>query len=107
MYLAPFGVGAAIAVTIGSKGIGVLLGFGQTGCSPYISAQALFVVLVLGAALAHCAHSIGPFYPGRPRSLLVGVFDRIERGRPSFGARKYGAHGHSKAYRRFRAADRL
>ncbi len=29
MYVAPFGVGAAIAVTIGSKGIGVLFGLGK------------------------------------------------------------------------------
>ena len=29
MYLAPLGVGAAIAVTVGSKGFGVLFGLGK------------------------------------------------------------------------------
>ncbi len=51
MYLAPFGVGAAIAVTIGSKGIGVLFGLGKLVGTLYL-AQALFVVVVLGSALA-------------------------------------------------------
>ena len=50
MYLAPFGVGAAIAVTVGSKGLGVLLGLGKLVGTLYL-AQLLFVVLVLGAAL--------------------------------------------------------
>jgi proton glutamate symport protein len=50
MYVAPFGVGAAIAVTIGSKGIGVLFGLGKLVGTLYL-AQVLFVVLVLGSAL--------------------------------------------------------
>jgi proton glutamate symport protein len=50
MYITPFGVGAAIAVTIGSKGIGVLFGLGKLVGSLYL-AEALFVVLVLGSAL--------------------------------------------------------
>jgi proton glutamate symport protein len=29
MYLAPLGVGAAIAVTVGSKGVAVLFGLGK------------------------------------------------------------------------------
>ncbi len=50
MYLAPFGVGAAIAVTIGKNGIKVLGGLGKLVGTLYL-AQALFVVLVLGSAL--------------------------------------------------------
>jgi proton glutamate symport protein len=50
MYLAPFGVGAAIAVTIGKNGIGVLGGLGKLLATLYL-AQVLFVVLVLGSAL--------------------------------------------------------
>jgi proton glutamate symport protein len=50
MYLAPFGVGAAIAVTVSSKGVGVLFSLGKlVGCL-YL-AQLLFVVVVLGTAL--------------------------------------------------------
>ena len=50
MYTAPFGVGAAIAVTIGSKGAGVLLSLGKLIATLYL-AQALVVVLVLGSSL--------------------------------------------------------
>jgi proton glutamate symport protein len=46
MYLAPFGVGAAIAVTVGSKGVGVLFGLGKLIGTMYVAA-ALFVLLVL------------------------------------------------------------
>jgi proton glutamate symport protein len=48
MFLAPLGVGAAIAVTVGTKGIGVLYGLGKLIATLY-AAQAVFVVLVLGA----------------------------------------------------------
>ncbi|MFZ0590449.1 MAG: cation:dicarboxylase symporter family transporter [Bryobacteraceae bacterium] len=50
MYLAPFGVGAAMAVTIGKNGIKVLGGLGKLVATLYV-AQILFVVLVLGSAL--------------------------------------------------------
>ena len=61
MYLAPFGVGAAIAVTVGSKGLGVLLGLGKLVGTLYL-AQALFVVLVLGSALAIAGVPIRRFF---------------------------------------------
>jgi proton glutamate symport protein len=51
MYLAPFGVGAAMAVTVGSKGVGVLFGLGKLIVTMY-AAQIAFVVLVLGAVIA-------------------------------------------------------
>jgi proton glutamate symport protein len=50
MYLAPFGVGAAIAVTIAKNGIKVLGGLGKLVGTLYI-AQIFFVVLVLGSVL--------------------------------------------------------
>ena len=46
MYVAPFGVAAAIAVTIGSKGIGVLFGLGKLVSALYL-ALVLFIGLVL------------------------------------------------------------
>ena len=51
MYLAPFGVGAAIAVTVGSKGIAVLFGLGKLIVTMYV-ASALFVFVILGAVIA-------------------------------------------------------
>ena len=61
MYLAPLGVGAAIAVTIGSKGIGVLLSLGKLVGTLYL-AQALFVGLVLLSALAIAKVPLGAFF---------------------------------------------
>jgi proton glutamate symport protein len=50
MYLAPFGVGAAIAATVGKNGVGVLFGLGKLVGTLYI-ALILFVVLVLGGVI--------------------------------------------------------
>ncbi len=61
MYLAPLGVGAAIAVTIGSKGAGVLFGLGKLLLTMY-AAQALFVIVILGAVLLLFRIPPGPFY---------------------------------------------
>ena len=61
MYTAPFGVGAAIAVTVGSKGIKVLFGLGKLVGTLYL-AQAIFVILVLGAALVIAKVPIGRFF---------------------------------------------
>ncbi len=70
MYLAPFGVGAAIAVTVGSKGIGVLLGLGKLVGTLYI-AQALFVILVLGAALGLARVPIPRFFRAVRQPFLL------------------------------------
>ena len=51
MYLAPVGVGAAMAVTVGSKGFGVLFGLGKLILTMYV-AQIVFVTLVFGAVVA-------------------------------------------------------
>src|SRR5450432_1744411 len=48
MYLAPVGVGAAMAHTIGSKGLGVLLGLGKLMLTLY-GALLIFIFVVLGA----------------------------------------------------------
>jgi proton glutamate symport protein len=50
MYLAPFGVGAAIAVTVGSKGAAVLFGLGKLIATMY-AASTLCILLVLAPAL--------------------------------------------------------
>ena len=51
MYLAPVGVGAAMAHTIGGHGIGVLVGLGKLVLTLY-GALVIFVVVVLGAVAA-------------------------------------------------------
>ncbi|MBI4904557.1 MAG: cation:dicarboxylase symporter family transporter [Acidobacteria bacterium] len=50
MMLAPFGVGAAIAVTVGSKGFTVLFSLGKLVLTLYV-AEVIFVVFVLGAVI--------------------------------------------------------
>lgn len=70
MYVAPFGVGAAIAVTIGTKGIGVLFGLGKLVGTLYL-AQALFVVVVLGAALSIARVPLAPFIKAVRQPFLL------------------------------------
>jgi proton glutamate symport protein len=60
MYVAPFGVGAAIAVTIGKNGPKVLFSLGKLVGTLYL-AQGLFVVLVLGSALLMAGVPLGAF----------------------------------------------
>jgi proton glutamate symport protein len=61
MYLAPLGVGAAIAVTVASKGSTVLLGLGKLVLTMY-AAQIVFVVLVLGSVMLLTRIPAGAFY---------------------------------------------
>jgi proton glutamate symport protein len=70
MYVAPFGVGAAIAVTIGSKGIGVLFGLGKLVGALYL-AQALCVLLVLGSSLLIARVPIGRFWQAARQPFLI------------------------------------
>lgn len=50
MYLAPVGVFAAMAVTVATKGLGVLVGLGKLILTMY-AAQLIFVTLVLGSVM--------------------------------------------------------
>jgi proton glutamate symport protein len=70
MYTAPFGVGAAMAVTVGSKGVGILAGLGKLVGTLYL-AQALFVVLVLGAALAIARAPLRHFVRAARQPFLI------------------------------------
>jgi proton glutamate symport protein len=60
MYLAPIGVGAAMAHTIGSKGLGVLLGLGKLVLTLY-GALAIFIVVVLGSVALIARVPLGRF----------------------------------------------
>ena len=60
MRFAPIGVGAAMAHTIGTQGLGVLLNLGKLIGSLYL-ALALFVVVVLGAVCLLFRVPIGKF----------------------------------------------
>ena len=60
MYLAPVGVGAAMAHAIGTNGAGVLLGLGKLVLTLYV-ALVLFIVIFLGASLAVARIPMRPF----------------------------------------------
>ncbi len=70
MYLAPIGVGAAMAVTVGSKGYAVLVGLGKLILTMY-AAQAIFVVFVLGAVIAFARIPAGRFYRAAREPFLI------------------------------------
>ena len=70
MYLAPLGVGAAIAVTVGNKGFGVLFGLGKLILTMYV-AQVLFVVLVLGSVILLVRIPVAPFYRAVREPFLI------------------------------------
>ena len=70
MYLAPFGVGAAIAVTIGRNGIQVLGSLGKLVGTLYL-AQGLFVVLVLGSALVIARVPLRRFWRAARQPFLL------------------------------------
>ncbi|MGB7758624.1 MAG: cation:dicarboxylase symporter family transporter [Bryobacteraceae bacterium] len=70
MYVAPLGVGAAIAVTVGSRGVGVLFGLGKLIGTVYVTA-ALFVLLVLVPAVILFRIPAGRFYRAVRQPFLI------------------------------------
>ncbi len=71
MKLAPLGVGAAIAVTVGGKGIAVLFGLGSLIVTMYVSA-ALCILLVLLPALPIFGIPMRGFYRAVREPVLIG-----------------------------------
>jgi proton glutamate symport protein len=70
MYLAPFGVGAALAVTVGAKGVGVLFGLGKLILTMY-GALVLFVVIVLGAVVSIARIPMRSFYQAVREPFMI------------------------------------
>jgi len=70
MYLAPLGVGAAIAVTVAGKGSGVLLGLGKLILTMY-AAQIIFVTLILGSIVMLFRIPAGAFYRAAREPFLI------------------------------------
>jgi proton glutamate symport protein len=70
MMLAPIGVGAAIAVTVGAKGLGVLFTLGKLLVTMY-AALIVFVVVVLGAVIVVCRIPLGRFIAAVKEPWLI------------------------------------
>jgi proton glutamate symport protein len=60
MTMAPFGVGAAIAVTVGQQGLVAVLGLGKLVLTLYV-ALLIFIVVVFGAVIALVRIPLRPF----------------------------------------------
>jgi hypothetical protein len=104
MYLAPLGVGAALAVTVGSKGVGVLFGLGKLILTMYAS------LAVRGAGAGRGgdrAHSAGRVLPRRARAVPDRLLHGLERSRAAAGAREHGAVRRAQAHRGLRDSHRL
>ena len=71
MYLAPVGVGAAIAVTVGSKGIAVLFGLGKLILTMYV-ASTVCILLVLAPALFLFQIPAAGFWRAAREPFLIG-----------------------------------
>jgi proton glutamate symport protein len=70
MYLAPLGVGAAIAVTVGSKGVGVLFGLSKLILTMY-GAAVLCVLLILWPAIPLFRIPAGKFYRAIREPVMI------------------------------------
>lgn len=70
MYLAPLGVGAAMAYTIGQNGVGVLSGLAKLVLSLY-GALLLFVLVVLGASALIARVPLRPFLKASREPTLI------------------------------------
>jgi proton glutamate symport protein len=70
MYLAPLGVGAAMAVTVGGKGFRVLFGLGKLIATMYV-AQAVFVFLILGSVALLARIPLRGFYDAVKEPFLI------------------------------------
>jgi len=71
MYLAPLGVGAALAVVIGNKGVDVLFGLGKLIATMYVS-SVLCIIFVLGPALILFHIPVRGFYRAVREPFLIG-----------------------------------
>lgn len=70
MYLAPVGVGAAMAVTVGSKGFGVLASLGELAVTMY-AALALFILVIFGLSMPLFRVPIAPFVRAVREPFLI------------------------------------
>jgi proton glutamate symport protein len=70
MYLAPVGVGAALAVTVGGKGFAVLFGLGKLIATMY-AALVLFVAVVFGSVILLCKIPLRRFYHAAREPFLI------------------------------------
>ncbi len=99
MYMAPLGVGAAMAATVGSRGVMVLFGLGKLVITLY-GALVVFVVVVLGGVIVADPHPAREILPCRARTFPDRLLDGVERSGSAIGAGEYGTLRRAQTYRR-------
>lgn len=70
MLLAPFGVGAALAITVGTKGLAVLIQLGKL-VGTMMGALVVFVVFVLGTVMLIARIPFGRFFQAVKEPFLI------------------------------------
>ncbi len=106
MYVAPLGVGAAMAATVGSKGIGVLEGLGKLVLTLY-GALLVFVVGVLGLVILIARIPLQEILALGEGAVFPGILNGVERGGATDGAHEHGEVRRAEAHRGVRSADGL
>ena len=107
MAFAPIGVFAAIAATVGGKGLAILLTLGKLVALMYVG-LALFVADRRSAACrARSACRSSTFVAAIREPFLIAFTTASSRGGAAEGARGDGALRRAEEHRRLRAADRL
>ena len=90
MAFAPIGVFAAIAATVGGKGLGILLTLGKLVALMYLG-LALFALIVLGTRVVPDPRAVPHVRQGDPRAVPDRVHHRQLRSGAAEGARGHGA----------------
>ncbi len=106
MRFAPFGIGAAIAVTVGTSGLGVLKHLGLLIITLY-AALIVFVVAVLVPVALHCARADRTFLAGGEGAVAHRILHGVFRGGAAAGVRGDGEVRRAAAHRRLRASHGL
>ncbi len=106
MYLAPLGVGAAMAHTIGSKGIGVLLGLGKLVLTLY-GTLLIFVFVVLGAVAMIARIPLRQFIQAVREPFILAFSTASSESALPLALENLELMGVPRAHRRVRSSHRL
>ena len=106
MRFAPIGVMAAIAATVGGKGLGILVTLGKLVLTMY-AGLVLFVLLVVVRRRGGVPSAVSVVHPRDSGAVPHRLHHGQQRGRAAQIARSDGAVWRAEADRQLRVADRL
>ena len=106
MMFAPIGVGAAMAHTVATQGLGVLVNLGKLILLAVL-ALVIFVVVVFGLVIRYRAGSVATICARRARAGYARIRNHQQRIGVAESDGIDGTSGRAATHRRFRYADRL